>query len=114
MSDPSQGITNYVRGSFRRALSMKKSRSETEGVDAAADEDGTEVEAGTLQDGMGKKFLMFLSAPVASSLVLTAVLLPLATVVCPIIFCISENHYSSSVLVAVTCLDNSPFSFFFC
>ncbi|XP_005093510.1 uncharacterized protein KIAA0930 homolog isoform X2 [Aplysia californica] len=45
MSDPSQGITNYVRGGFRRALSMKKSRSETEGVDASAGEDGTEVEA---------------------------------------------------------------------
>ncbi|BFZ04307.1 hypothetical protein BsWGS_07347 [Bradybaena similaris] len=45
MSDPSQGITNYMRGSFRRALNMKKSRSETEGVDAAAEEDGSEVEA---------------------------------------------------------------------
>ncbi|KAH9519219.1 hypothetical protein Btru_074992 [Bulinus truncatus] len=45
MSDPSQGITNYVRGSFRRALSMKKSRSETAGVDAGTDEEETEVEA---------------------------------------------------------------------
>ncbi|XP_059154419.1 uncharacterized protein KIAA0930 homolog isoform X2 [Physella acuta] len=46
MSDPSQGITNYVRGSFRRALSMKKSRSDTGSVDTGnADEDETEVEA---------------------------------------------------------------------
>ncbi|CAL1548140.1 unnamed protein product [Lymnaea stagnalis] len=54
MSDPSQGITSYVRGSFRRALSMKKSRSETAGVDAATDEDETEVEAGTLQDELAE------------------------------------------------------------
>ncbi|XP_013065789.1 uncharacterized protein KIAA0930 homolog isoform X2 [Biomphalaria glabrata] len=54
MSDPSQGITNYVRGSFRRALSMKKSRSETAGVDAPTDEDETEVEAGTLQDELAE------------------------------------------------------------
>jgi len=48
MSDPSQGITKYVTGSFRRSMSMKKSQSD--GVEASAAEDDTEVEAGTLQD----------------------------------------------------------------
>ena len=56
MSDPSQGnIGGYVRGGFKRSFSMKKSRSDTEGVDSSTDPDvdDNEVVAGTLQDGMG-------------------------------------------------------------
>ena len=56
MSDPSQGnIGGYVRGGFKRSFSMKKSRSDTEGVDSSIDPDAddNEVVAGTLQDGMG-------------------------------------------------------------
>ncbi|RUS89227.1 hypothetical protein EGW08_003037 [Elysia chlorotica] len=53
MSDPSQGnIGGYVRGGFKRSFSMKKSRSDTGGVDPSTDPDAddNEVVAGTLQD----------------------------------------------------------------
>ncbi|KAL5007249.1 hypothetical protein ScPMuIL_016055 [Solemya velum] len=49
MSDPSSGIGSFVRGGFRKAISMKKSRSETENVDCIGTSDCPEVEAGTLQ-----------------------------------------------------------------
>ena len=58
MSDPSQGLTKYMGGSFKR--SMKKSHSETGGVDVGIADDGTEVEAGTLQDGTGIGFSLHL------------------------------------------------------
>ncbi|KAK3727721.1 hypothetical protein RRG08_032678 [Elysia crispata] len=45
MSDPSQGnIGGYVRGGFKRSFSMKKSRSDTEGVDSSIDPDADDNE----------------------------------------------------------------------
>lgn len=57
MSDPSSGIGSFVRGGFRKAISMKKSRSETENVDHIGTADCPEVEAGTLQEGFNHFFL---------------------------------------------------------
>ena len=51
MSDPSSGINSWVRSGFRRTASMKKSRSETENVDAHEGDPYHEVEAGTIQEG---------------------------------------------------------------
>lgn len=51
MSDPSNSIGSYVRGGFRRALSMKKSRSETENVEGITSNGCTEVEANTIHEG---------------------------------------------------------------
>ncbi|XP_064601842.1 uncharacterized protein KIAA0930-like [Liolophura sinensis] len=50
MSDPSNSIGSYVRGGFRRALSMKKSRSETENVEGITSNGCTEVEANTIHE----------------------------------------------------------------
>ena len=52
MSDPSSSSGARFPGGFRRALSMKKSRSDAETVDAGLEQEEEVVVAGTFQDGM--------------------------------------------------------------
>ena len=52
MSDPSSSSGSRFPGGFRRALSMKKSRSDAETMDAGLERGEEEVVAGTFQDGM--------------------------------------------------------------
>lgn len=65
MSDPSASSGARFPGGFRRATSMKKSRSETEKVDNSSENASDEVEAGTLQDGTQQTDCLLFLLPLA-------------------------------------------------
>ncbi|KAL8618995.1 hypothetical protein ACOMHN_018377 [Nucella lapillus] len=55
MSDPSSTSGSRFPGGFRRAVSMKKSRSDTEKMDSGLEGEEDEVEAGTFQDELDEE-----------------------------------------------------------